>query len=154
MPYSIIRGTPADIEDYLNGAYLLGPFPLEGLPVGGLTLIFAQPEAHTITFSGAAGAMRTLTEIVTQINTPFAGNPASLRGSDPTNQGSAGGRKFLVLQDDASGIQITGGTARATLRIPTGGAVTRVPVPTARVVNFNADATNGHYLVLLSPGAP
>ena len=149
MPYKIIHGTASDIEDQLNGAYVLGPFTLDGLPVGALTLIFAQPGVATITFAGGAGAVLSLDAIVAAINSGLPGSPAALRPADPTNQGSVG-RKFLVLQDASSGISITGGTARSLFRIPTA-TMTFVPTVSTKIVSFVPDATKGHYVALIAP---
>jgi hypothetical protein len=149
MPYRVIRGTPQDVEDQLSGTYVLGAFHLEGLPVGGKTLIFVQPQGVTVTFSGSLGDMRTLVEIRNQINEAFTGSPASLRPADPSNQGSTA-QKFLALQHDTNGIEITGGTARADFNIPSA-EVKLVPVAAAKVAGFMPAPLSGHLLVLVAP---
>lgn len=162
MPYQIITGPMQHVEDVLNGTYVLPAMPATGLPVGALTLIFAQPAAQTVTFSGLAGAYRTPEEIRNEINTALSVTAASLRPADPSNQvlvptyieGKGNvfiGKKVVVLQDDTSGVQITGGTARALMGIPTSGTVTFVPIVSTKIVSLVPNQANGTYTALISP---
>lgn len=71
MAYSIITGDKAELEHRLNGTVQIGPFPKIGLNVGALTLVFTTPVA-TVTFSGSAGDLISLDQIVTEINAQVA----------------------------------------------------------------------------------
>lgn len=162
MPYTTISGTLQGVQDQLNGALVLGPFPASGLPVGTLTIIFTQPGAETVTFTGAANEVRTVDQIVTEINADLTANPATIRGVDSSNYPSSSvyveGRGmvkekylYIVLQDDTSGITITGGTARALLKMATPATIALTPVPAAEVVAFGPDSTASHYVALVAP---
>jgi hypothetical protein len=125
MAYELCVGDKYRIEDRLNGGACLGPFPSSGLPIGGMTLIFAVP-AVTVTFTGAAGERRTWAQILADIATQAPTITAKTRPANngPAASGSAPGvvpsNQIELLLHLDTGITIDkDGTANPLLKIST-----------------------------------
>jgi len=157
MPYEVYVGTKQGIEDRMNGAFVMGPFRNSGLPIGGLTLIFATPAA-TVTFTGSAGEVRTLDQIIADIvaqaptlavSKRRADNAAPARSVTP-----AGGRpdpEYNIVVGLVSGITIDkDGTANPLLVLPVAAdTVVRPGVAPTKLLGFSQGSTPAHYAIVI-----
>lgn len=157
MAYELCVGDKYRIEDRLNGGARLGPFPSSGLPIGGLTLIFAVP-AVTVTFTGAAGEMRTWAQILADLAAQAPTVTAKTRPANngPAASGSAPGvvpanQIELRLYLD-TGITIDkDGTANPLLRIPTAAdTVYPLAVAQTKIAGFSQGLAPTAYAVLIN----
>lgn len=157
MAYEVFVGDRQGIEDRLNGTLVLGPYPNTGLPLGGLTLIFATPAA-TVTFSGSPGANKTVDEIMAEIELAAATIVTTKRTAHNSLQYSAspngGGpvvQMLIALRLDA-GITIDkDGTANPLLKISTvADTVGRPAADPADIISFGQGLTQGHYAVIIN----
>jgi hypothetical protein len=157
MAYEVCVGDKYRIEDRLNGGARLGPFPSSGLPIGGLTLIFAVP-AVTVTFTGALGEVRTWAQILADLvaQAPTVTSKTRPANNGPAGSGSAPGvvpsnQVELRLYLD-TGITIDkDGTANTLLRIPTAAdTVYPVAVAQTKIVGFTQGLAPTAYAVLIN----
>jgi hypothetical protein len=156
--YELFTGDRVATEDRLNGAVILGPFPSDGLPIGGLTLIFTAP-AETVTFSGAAGSLLTLAAIVSEIN---AGSTVEAALRKVENQGPAysttpgGGRPVvqmqIVLRPPSAALGIDkDGTSNPVLKLSTAADMTaKAPVAAEDIIGFSQSAGVGSYALIIN----
>lgn len=157
MAYELFVGDKTRIEDRLNGALVIGPFKNTGLPVGGLTLIFATP-AVTVTFSGSAGDYLTVDQIISEIRSAAPTLTVTKRGeqnsvaySAQVGGGAPVGNSSIVLQLD-TGITIDkDGTANPLLGIRTDSDIVgRAAVAQTEIAGFTQGSTPAHYAVLIN----
>jgi hypothetical protein len=153
MAYELFLGDKQSVEDRLNNVRLLGPFPADGLPIGGLTLLI---DAFTVTFSGAPGTYLTVDQIITEINAVVAGiakKRVSITGPHVTSR--IGDNKlvpkvFITLQRNAGFTIQDNGTANSLFGLSTT-ADTVVPavVSASAIVGFTQGATAGHFALII-----
>ena len=151
MPYTVISDTRQGLDDRLRGATSLGPFTAAGLPLGTLTLEFTTPLA-TVTFSGALNDVRTLAEIVDEINTAL-GSTVVIARPRPTLPSLTGTQRFdLIVFRDAGFTIAETGTANVLFglsdAVPT---VNTGSMDPTRVVGLATGSTPGHYAVIIAP---
>ncbi len=157
MPYVLYQGDKRTIEDILNGRLSLRPIPNKGLPLGGLTLIFNSPAA-TVTFTGAAGALVTPDQIVTDINAVVGLAGVARHRADPGGQiasnnsdSSVSYDRIVELQLDA-GLNIdTAGTANALLGLSTTADTVRALIPQNKIAALTNGSASGMYALLVAP---
>lgn len=144
MGYRVITGrTTNELVRQLDGQ-IISKFPLNATAnaVGGLTLIFTQPAATTITFSGS----RTAAQIVTDIN---AG--AGLSGIASLVQ--IDGSTYLGLKHATLVTLSHTGTANAVFGFSTtsgDATLSGAPVAQAKIAGFNQNVS-GAWCVLIAP---
>lgn len=149
MTHRIYTGNIEEIEDRLNGSGVFGPFPSTGLPVGGLTLDFTTP-ATPVTFSGAAGAVLPMRQIVAEINAVIAGI-ASMRKARGTDYSASpdGGAPIVMVHliiERAAGFVISGsGSADALI---SGAFTSTGAVTAAQLIGFTTSNTNTYAIIL------
>jgi hypothetical protein len=156
MPHQLKTGTPETIQDLINGALALSPFG--ELPLGGLTLVFSNPAATTVTFPGAAGAMVTVKEAVAAINgTGGLSGVASLRthpnsSSERRQNGQPIAPASIVLTRDAGFTIAMTGTANALLKLSTtADTVSAGLVAAAKITALSAGPVPGQLAIIISP---
>lgn len=160
MPYAVrtVNESPR-LQDVLNQAVQLGPFPRTGLAVGGKTLIFNTPSA-TVTFSGSLNAVKTLSEIAEELRDGVSGlaveiRPATERLPDAAHTFYS----YLAFwRDDGSGTAGTvvdaAGTANADFGLNTGADTTWPgPLPPFNVVAVGPGPAPGSLIVVLGEGS-
>jgi hypothetical protein len=151
MPYSIIYGTPEIIAERLNGYLRFGTLPKEGLPIGGLTLIFTSPAAATVTFPGALNAMVTPAQVATAITAGVAGATAKMQSAE-AGGGLSGVVSLQLLIEAAAGVAITAaGTANTAFRLSTTTATAAVPIAAAKVLGFGPENLTSRFFALIAP---
>lgn len=141
--------------DKLQGSiYLEKTFPKEGLPLGGLTLIFTAPTSVTVTFPGAAGAYVTAAAALAAILAAVTGLRGILRSEDAgRNQDVTPGgvAQAIVLQHD-TGISISStGTANALLALSTTAATTKAPVVQNKIVATGVENLTHRWYLIIAP---
>lgn len=151
MPYSIIYGTPEIIAERLNGYLRFGTLPKEGLPVGGMTLIFTTPAAATVTFPGAAGAMVTPAQIAAAIQTAVAGTTVKMKSAE-AGGGLSGVVNLQVLIESATGVALTAaGTANQKFGLSTTAATSSLPITSTKVLGFGPENLTSRFFALIAP---
>ncbi len=156
MPYTvIIADSRQTLEDRLNNTLVLGPLE-ENLPVGALTLIFANP-ARTVTFSGSAGDILSLADIAAEIKAahadfnPFTIKPRNWPGGDP-RMSDATKKRHFIIQADAGFTIDKDGTANTLLALPTAAdLVIPAAVTATKIVDLSQGASPGHYILIIAP---
>lgn len=115
-------GTAADLQHFLNGAVRLPKMPAMFEDIVGLTLVFAQPAAATVTFTAGTNGPNNLSaaEVVAQIKAGVAGLKI-LPGDDT----------ILVETTPTNGVSITSGTALAKMGLADAALLGKVVVPVA-----------------------
>lgn len=146
MYYEIITGTEREISDRINDAVTLGPIPLTGAPLGGLTVIFSDP-ADTVTFPGAAGALVSPTAVAAELLGVLE------LGVELRNGGSGGPNnapQYYLSIRRSDGFTIdAAGTANAQLGLSTTEDTVSNGADTfAQVVAYTQGATPGQYAML------
>jgi len=146
MYYEIVTGTEREISDRINGAVTLGPIPLAGAPLGGLTVIFNDP-ADTVTFPGAAGALVTPAAAAAEL-LGVSGLVVSIRNGGPG--GPYNTTQFWISIQRSDGFTIdAAGTANAQLGLSTTDDTVSDGADTfAQVVAYTQGATPGQYAML------
>lgn len=147
MSYKVEMCDETNLQDRLNGAITLGPIPMNGLALDGLTLIFVSP-AQTVTFVGVGlispkdvlAAILAVTGVKGEIRAKSGSYPSGPRESMVTISlwHSAG----LTLDKD--------GTANTALRVSAVADTTLLPIASANVVSISNGAQPGHYLLVYS----
>lgn len=151
MPYETIIGTLESVNDRLNGVVLTRPITVEGIDLDGLELVFTQPAAATVAFTGSY----TPAALRDHINTTLGTTAASLRsvrmseGSRTATVDGYRGSVFLVLQDDTNGVVLSASTAAIPLGIPS--PLTSLPIALSRVHSFGQDSSSGFFFALIAP---
>lgn len=115
-------GTAADLQHFLNGAVRLPKMPAMFEDIVGLTLVFAQPAAATVTFTAGTNGPNNLSaaEVVAQIKVGVTGLKI-LPGDDT----------ILVETTPTNGVSITSGTALAKMGLADAALLGKVVVPAA-----------------------
>lgn len=133
------------LDDTLNQAKLLGPFPRSGLPVGGKTLIFGgQP----ITFPGEDGATVRLNEIAATLRAGVPGSRVNIRPSGFASS-IENLQAYLSIAGDSGFTIGAGGTANEAFGLSTErDTVGRAPIP-AENIRGVARTMAGEYDVYL-----
>jgi hypothetical protein len=127
MSYRIKRVPPEHLQDALNGALMIGGVPIEGVPVGGRTVIFSAP-AMTVTFPGSLGDMVRPGAIVT-----------ALRAAVSVDMRCNGLFYFVLWHDEGFTIG-SGGTANSHLKLSTvGNTVSAGPVTADGLIAVMSD---------------
>lgn len=155
MSYEFFTGDRERVEDRLNAARAIGPYPTEGLPIGALTLII---DVTTITFGGSAGDYRTFAQMVADIKaaavpglvvTSRAANNGAQYSSSPSN-GPPSQQRAIVLGNPAGFTIDKDGTANPLLRLPTAAdtIIPAAPAP-ADVLHMSQGSTPAMYFVLI-----
>lgn len=151
MSYKIYVGNERLTQDRLNGAKEIGPFSSLGANVGGKTVIFTTPSA-TVTFTGAAGAFRTVTEIIAQLKAGVAGLQVELRELGSQQNTNPATKKQVVLSLWYTGTFTISknGTANALLGIDTDAdTVSTGPVASTKIHGFAPASSQGTYALVL-----
>jgi len=114
VPYEKWTVGADSLDDTMNNAKLLGPFPRTGLPLGGKTLIIG---GKTITFPGDEGANVSMMDVAKTLR-EAPGMTAKLR---PYGQAGAPDmiQSFLSLSHEGGFTIGAGGTANELLGLPT-----------------------------------
>jgi hypothetical protein len=156
MPYKSIVADLQTITDRLNGAVIFGPFPNNGIPAGGLTISFTAPAA-TVTFSGSAGDMLTITEVVDQLRTQLnAAGVARVSKRSLHNQGNgittdnAGGPANAMVSIVITATEVViepGGTADSLFGIA--GTINANEVDPAKIYGFSQGTHPGYFVILI-----
>lgn len=157
--HEVFVGDRQGVEDRLNNRLILGPFPRNGMAVGALTLIFNTPSV-TVTFSGSAGDVLTLSDIADEINTAVQGAGDSTflatmrtlpnRGVSISGSPTLNPQMLLVMQSGVGFTIDTDGTANDYFRLSDTVDTTKAaPVAAAKILGFNSGATDGHYAVII-----
>lgn len=153
MSYAVYTGVESSILDRLNNPVVL-PFSSAGLALGGLTLIFSNP-SHTITFSGAAGAVKTIGQVIAAITAANSSILMEVRGAQQFQGSPAGRQLYLVIWRSAGFTISAAGTANALLGLSTTAATVSVGgVDPSAITAFSEGATEGHYALVLGTAAP
>lgn len=156
MSYEIFVGDKQGVEDRLNNVLVLGPFPSTGLPVGAKTLIFSTP-VGTVTFSGSAGDVLTVDQIIAEIK---AAQPTLtvtkrvIHNATKQSATGAGGRPVTpvaIVIHLTSGFTISStGTANANFGLSTtANTVRAAAVAIAKIGGFTQGLTTGHYALII-----
>ena len=154
MAYEVFAGDRQMVADRINGSKVFGPIPNSGVPVGGLTLIVG---GTTVTFSGSAGDVLSMSDIIDEINASAWAGTASKRsleqgtfGPVPDGSGRPDPAVGLVLTDEAGYTVDKDGTANPYLRIPTSADTVVIAAPTAaQIIAFGQGLTVGHYSLII-----
>jgi len=154
MAYKTYVADIQGVEDILNGVILLGPFPSTGLAIGAKTLIFTAPGV-TATFTGAAGAVVTPSQMVTDINTASAGLaklrsiPLGPRYSNSLDGTTVVAMQTIVLQRDAGVTVANTGTANDDLGLGGAPVVSAGKVAIAKIAGFSQGSMPAHYALVI-----
>lgn len=161
MPYEVFIGDHVKVQDRLNNAKCLGPFPKKtGLPVGAKTF---KAFSGTCTFAGSAGDYLTLDAIAAALNAAFSKSAFAVLRNVPNAAPAGtvtqrdGGKSVdvqqqLVLQDDAGFTIDKTGTANTLLGLSTA-ANTVVPakVDQTKIAGFTLGIYSGHFALIIAP---
>lgn len=156
MSFRTILGPLDQVLDELNGtAALKKPFPIEGLPLGALTLKF-KVIAVTVTFPGSAGDLVTAKAAATAITSALTSNGyARARALTPASKGSIAGarvpqRLYLTPTPTALILDKTG-TSNTILGISTSADTTLpTPVDPTKIVAFGPENLTARYFALIT----
>ncbi len=148
MPYEVIMCDDLTLARVLNGASTLGPFPPEGLPIGGRTLVFTDPVA-TVTFPGSDGALVTAEQVATALRSGVTGLHASVRPRRTTpNTPSTLLREIEVMRDTPFTMG-RGGTANDLLGLKTDADTANAgPLAGDRIQSVGMQGPNTFLLIL------
>lgn len=156
--YEVVQARDSrELALHLSGM-LVGTTNLrQGANVSGLTLIFSQPEAATVTFSGTDPL--SIQEIVTQINDALTDDVATYRVHKPGisngNPGFPVPDTKLALVHAGSGITLSEtGTANAALGFPTAAGdpgLVGTPIDSTRIVSLIYIDMGTGYLGIIAP---
>jgi hypothetical protein len=146
MHYEIVTGTEREISDRINGAVTLGPIPLVGAFLGGLTVVFSDP-ADTVTFPGAAGALVTPVAVAAEL-LGVSGLEVAIRNGGTGGPNNA--QQFWISIQRTEGFTIdAAGTANELLGLSTSEDTVSNGADTfAQVVAYTQGATPGQYAML------
>ena len=150
MPYEVIFGTPETIAERLNGYLRFATVPKDGLPVGGLTLIFTAPAAATVTFPGASGALVTATQMAAAIQAAVAGTVVKTKTAEPGGGYSGVAAQNLLIEASSIGITAAG-TANSKLGLSTTHATSLSPVASSKVLGFGPENLTSRFFALIAP---
>lgn len=142
--FELVKGVEATLQDRLNGAVLIGPFPA---PIGGLTFVLSSPASGTATFDGTVGAPVSASAFMVTLADTFAGIMLDLR---PVVAG-VGTRHYVALWSPTGITVDAGGSANTHVGLSgVADTVSAGPIDPAKIIGFSLGATNGYYVLMLS----